>query len=294
LLEKPVDAILETGKPDFPFMLCWANENWSRNWDGGFDQLLLEQHYSIDDFIDHARHLVKYFSDPRYIKIDGKPIFAIYKHSIIPKLKEGIEAFRAELLRHGIEVYLCRFESFFGSEDNFKNTFPYFDAGIEFQPHSRQFSKFILNNPLKYFKLSNYKKFAARKLGIKITQPDRVYNYAKVVENDLNYDFQKGQKIFPGVCPGWDNASRRTKGGALILRNSSPELFRRWIIGKIKVTNWNLLPENFLFINAWNEWAEGNYLEPCEQWGDAYLVEMLNAFQNLKDDIITEPQEKLT
>jgi len=147
ILEKPVDSILELGKPDFPFMLCWANENWSRNWDGGFDDVLLEQHYTAEDFVNHARHLVKYFVDPRYIRIEGKPVFAIYRDQIIPDLEVGLAAFREELLKHKIEVFLCRFESFFGNEDGFQKTFTFFDAGIEFQPHSRQFFNNILSNP---------------------------------------------------------------------------------------------------------------------------------------------------
>lgn len=283
VLEKPVDAILESGKPDFPFMLCWANENWSRNWDGGFDKVLLEQHYSIDDFIAHARHLVKYFSDPRYIKIDGKPVFAIYKSKVIPNIKDGLEAFRTELLKHGIDVFLCRFESFFGIEDNFEKTFPLFDAGIEFQPHSRQFDKSIIKHSTcspKPHKLSRYMNWVTRKLRKERPERDKVFSYAHVVENDLKTDFQRGRKIFPGVCPGWDNTARRASG-AMILHESSPELFRQWVAGKIKITNWDLLPENFLFVNAWNEWAEGNHLEPCERWGVDYLNALLSAIKHV-------------
>jgi hypothetical protein len=91
------------------------------------------------------------------------------------------------------------------------------------------------------------------------------------VNHDLAYDFQTGFPIFPGVCPGWDNSVRRQNGGALIINDSTPELFESWVFKKIKKTHWDLLPERFIFVNAWNEWAEGNHLEPCECWGVEYL-----------------------
>jgi len=99
-----------------------------------------------------------------------------------------------------------------------------------------------------------------------------------VVSNDLKYDFQRGRRIFPGVCPGWDNAARR-QSGALIIHDSTPELFRQWVEEKVRITKWDLLPDNLLFVNAWNEWAEGNHLEPCERWGDEYLSALRNAIK---------------
>jgi lipopolysaccharide biosynthesis protein len=280
ILEKPVDAILESGQPDFPFMLCWANENWSRNWDGGFKKVLLEQNYSKEDFINHARHLVRYFRDPRYIRIDGKPVFAIYKDGIGDRLEEYIQAFRDELRAHSIEVFLCRFERRIGTTENLEKAFRIFDAGIEFQPLTRQFARVkevgTLASKLKKFHLP----LLARILQ-KLHPTDSIYRYRDVVENDLGYDFQQGRPIFPGVCPGWDNSARRPAGSALILDGSTPELFETWIRHKIDLTDWDLLPERFLFVNAWNEWAEGNHLEPCERWGTQYLSALQQAVHGI-------------
>jgi len=281
VLERPVDDMLTLGKPDFPFMLCWANENWSRNWDGGFNDILLQQSYSIEDFVAHARHLVKYFRDPRYIRINGKVVFAIYKDLGIDNIEESLTAFREELKQHGIEVFLCRFECWIGTLDNFEQAFSLFDAGIEFQPLTRQFKKMASRtmgqNCARYMNPMNYLRWMGRRLNLKARASDRVFQYKDVVENDLSFDFQQGKPIFPGVCPGWDNSARRMDGGALILDESTPEIFEYWVKKKIAKTNWDLLPEQFLFVNAWNEWAEGNHLEPCERWGTQYLSALSNA-----------------
>jgi hypothetical protein len=274
LLEKPVDEILATGQPDFPFMLCWANENWSRNWDGGFDKILVAQNYSEEDFILQARYLVKFFNDHRYIKIKGRPVFAIYKDGDISHLESCVNAFRAELQRHGIDVFLCRFERAIGTSENFDKAYAIFDAGIEFQPLTRQFRRLNKQYRSPYAKFLDWRR-ACRWIRNQLNMPtkpvDRIIDYADVVNNDLAADFQQGWPIFPGVSPGWDNSARRPCSSALILDGSRPELFAKWVAGKIQRTSWDLLPERFLFVNAWNEWAEGNHLEPCEQWGCRYL-----------------------
>jgi hypothetical protein len=288
VLEKPVDAILATGQPDFPFMLCWANENWTRSWDGGFDKVLLAQQYSVDDFILHARHLVPYFQDPRYIRIEGKPIFAIYKDADIDAIEACLEAFRTELSRHNIEVYLCRFERRIGTDRDTARAYSLFDAGIEFQPLTRQFDLATLptnrvHGVTRYLKPSAYYRWLRRQMGLPMQKGDQVYNYQFVVDTDLQYDFQNGWPIFPGVSPGWDNSPRRPGGGALILRDSTPDRFQTWVEGKIKRTDWDLLPQHFLFVNAWNEWAEGNHLEPCEKWGCQYLEALQRGMRDLGD-----------
>lgn len=270
ILEQPVDAILESKNPDFPFMLCWANENWSRNWDGGFNKILLEQVYSKQDFINHAKHLVKYFNDERYIRINGRPVFAIYKDKIGEKAEEYIRAFRNELEKNSIDVFLCRFERKIGTTDNIAKAMEIFDAGIEFQPFSRQFS-YVKSRGSFYARLKKLFETLKNKVINEPKHSDIVYQYSDVVENDLSYNFQNKLPIFPGVSPGWDNSARRTQSHAIILNNSNPELFKFWVTNKIKKTDWGLVPERFIFVNAWNEWAEGNHLEPCERWGTQYL-----------------------
>lgn len=271
ILESPVDAMLESVEPDFPFMLCWANENWTRNWDGSCNKVLLEQKYSKEDFVNHARHLIRYFKDDRYIKIDGRPVFAIYKDDIGEDIEKYLDLFRNELLKNSINVFLCRFERNIGTSRDLNRAFQVFDAGIEFQPLARQFSYLMdYNNRLSRRIYKMLKKHFCFCKNI-----DDVYIYSRLVDNDLKYDFQQGWPIFPGVCPGWDNSARRRDTKAIIFDKSTPEIFKLWVREKIRITDWNLLPERFLFVNAWNEWAEGNHLEPCEKWGTQYLAALL-------------------
>src|SRR5215207_9402018 len=112
VLERPFEEVFKSGKPDFPFMLCWANENWTRAWDGLDKQVLLKQNYSHEDDVQHIKTLIPYFKDSRYIKIDGKPVFAIYRSTLFPDLKRTINIWRDEARKERLELYLCHFESF--------------------------------------------------------------------------------------------------------------------------------------------------------------------------------------
>lgn len=278
ILETPVDSILESGKPDFPFMLCWANENWSRNWDGGSEKILIEQKHSVEDFVAHAHYLVKYFQDQRYIKINNKPVFAIYKDLLIEDIDKCIDAFRCTLKKYNLDVFICRFERGAGTSKDFSKAYSVFDAGIEFQPLTRQFSNFKnskKNTIIKYFNINNYYRAIKKLLGLSVNPKNFIIEYKDVIDTDLKQDYQKGLPIFPGVCPNWDNTARRRHGGALIIHNSTPSLFQKWVSEKIQKTNWSLLPERLIFVNAWNEWAEGNHLEPCEKWGEQYLEALM-------------------
>jgi hypothetical protein len=169
---------------------------------------------------------------------------------------------------------LCRFERGYGTSSNYEKAYSIFDAGIEFQPLTRQFREFEEARNRKFFKYikpSSYYRWFKRRWLSGLKPLDRVYDYQDIINNDLAYDFQNGKPIFPGVCPAWDNSARRPHDTALIFDRSTPDRFKYWIEGKINCTKWSLLPECFLFVNAWNEWAEGNHLEPCERWETAYL-----------------------
>jgi len=269
ILERPFNEVFETGKPDFPFMLCWANENWTRVWDGGTSDILLEQKYSEEDDIAHINYLLPFFKDNRYIKVDGKPVFIIYKDALFPDINRTIKTFRDEAAKQGIELYLCKFDRNTGTRELIAENFK-FDAAIEFQPLSRTLTQF-LGSPkkqdtkfAKYFYIHSYLNY--------INKKDNIISYEKFVETDLqNSQENIGVKLFPGVCPSWDNSSRRTTGSATIFHGSTPDIFMKWVKGKVKKFKPYSPDENFLFVNAWNEWAEGNHLEPCERWGHQYL-----------------------
>lgn len=261
MLYEPVDRKLNNPKEDFPFMLCWANENWTRNWDGQFKDVLLEQHYSFEDDVDHIKHLFEYFKDERYIRVDGKPVFAVYRTNLFPDIKKTAQIWREEAKKAGIgDLYLIRVESF-GNQLNPSEIG--FDAAFDFQPNFSKLPQILNRN--KYTRFLN-------KLGFfKSYFNDRVFDYEEYTQIAINQKEVK-YKRYPGITPMWDNSARRANN-ALIVHNSTPEKYGKWlahIVNKFKPYSPD---ENFIFLNAWNEWAEGNHLEPCQKWGLQYLEE---------------------
>ena len=278
ILERPFQEVFESGKPDFPFMLCWANENWTRRWDGSEKQVLLKQDYSDTDDLAHIRYLLPFFRDSRYIKVNGKPVFVIYKDALFPDVSRTLKIFREEAAKAGLELYLCKFERHGGTLSGDPARLG-FDAAIEFQPFSASLKKFTIENrrkPLpKYLRLSKYNDFVRHRLLRRSPagKKDIIIDYNTFVDFDCNYP-RPDYKLFPGVCPGWDNSSRRSSSYAQIFTDSTPSKFGEWIRNKLQHFTPYSPDENFIFINAWNEWAEGNHLEPCQKWGTQYLEEL--------------------
>lgn len=273
LMERPVNEILSSGEPDFPFMLCWANENWSRNWDGGFNQVLIEQKYSKEDDRTHMEYLCReVFSDKRYIRIDNKPFFVIYNPSLVPDLAETIKVWRSTAAEFGIQLYLGYMRD--GLNINNSQLMSYdFDVHVDFQP------KFTHTYPVDYFKGSLRWFFyrASNKIsnvlvGKDLKRDEHLTDYCEYVDYSIN----KQQPVyyeFPCVSPGWDNSSRRVGKPFWAFVNNTPELFGKWLAHELSVFTPRSKEENFVFINAWNEWAEGNHLEPDQKWGRQFLIE---------------------
>ena len=261
LLEKPIENMLELKSPNFPFCLCWANENWTRKWDGLNENVLIEQTYSDEDDIAHFNYLANFFSDSRYIKIDDKPVLLIYRTEIIPDIKKRTDKWRDLLLKLGFKgLYLINIESFTRGVNPKEIGF---DAGFSFQPNWHKLPMYIVPGKIERI---------LHKLNIKKSPfiENKIWNYQDIVDSQIRLIGNEKYKAYPGITPMWDNTSRRKKD-AFIYHNSTPELYGKWL-QKIKD---NFVPfskdENFIFINAWNEWAEGNHLEPCQKWGKRYL-----------------------
>lgn len=262
LLERPFNDVLATNEPDFPFCLCWANENWTRRWDGQDEDILAEQVYGEADDRQHLRYLATAFQDPRYIHIDGKPLFLVYRANKIPHPLVTTKTWRDEARILGIgEIFLARVESCYDEQNDPKALG--FDAAVEFQPDWSR-----LGWPLQ----RGRKWSLARKL--KLAEPayanNTIYDYATIVERMLAKPLST-YKRFPCVTPAWDNAARRKDGNATILHNSTPEVYEKWLETVVQRELSNPSSDRIVFINAWNEWAEGNHLEPCQKWGHAYL-----------------------
>lgn len=261
LLQRPFNEVLATGQPNMPFCLCWANENWSRTWTGSDQEVLIAQKYSDEDDRQHIRSLITAFRDERYIKVKGKPLFLVYRAAKLPNPMRTTSIWREEARRAGIdELYLCRVES--TREEKGEPALLGFDAAVEFQPAWGSFGAALQRGAFWQW---------ARRFGLTSGAygTHRVFEYEALVTQSLR-QHPAPYKRFPSVTPGWDNSARR-QTRATIFKNSTPALYEKWLRGVIETYQPSSPEENFIFINAWNEWAEGNHLEPCQKWGRAYL-----------------------
>ena len=264
LLERPFNEVLASGEPRLPFCLCWANENWTRAWDGEHSQLLIGQNYSEDDDRAHIRWLINAFRDGRYIRVNGKPLFVVYQAAQLPDPRRTTAVWREEAQRAGLgDLYLCKVESF--RDDCRPPEAIGFDAAIEFQPDTKR-----LLTPLEkvYWRIAQKLKFRRGAL---------VIDYARWAQRALARP-KPPYRYFPSVTPMWDNTARR-RSGAFVLNNSTPERYKHWLTETLRRFSPPLPAENLIFINAWNEWAEGNHLEPDEKWGRSYLEAMRRAIE---------------
>jgi lipopolysaccharide biosynthesis protein len=261
VLERPFNEVLASGKPDFPFCLCWANENWTRMWDGGENNVLLAQNYTHADDLAHIQSLLPAFRDPRYIRIDDRPLFLVYRTGLLPNPRRTAEIWRETARRSGVgDPYLVRVESHFELTDPREIGF---DASVEFAPFNGEtmppmgrdaFGKFLVR-----LSLLN-----------RAFLDNAIFEYAEMAESMMTRPDPPFTR-FHCVSPGWDNTARR-KAGAMVLARSSPQVFQRWVQVAVARTQKKFSgDEGLVFINAWNEWAEGNHLEPDLHWGRAYL-----------------------
>lgn len=267
LLERPFEDVLVSGNPHFPFCLCWANENWTRAWNGRNKEILIKQTYNKEDDLRHILYLIKAFRDSRYITIEGKPVFLIYRAESIPFLLERIETWRNEVKKAGLKgLYLICVESF---KSNLNPQVINFDAALDFAPDWRNLGLLIGRSQLTHF--------LVRLMGfLGCRRKPCVYDYQEMVSRILNKR-KSVYKRFYCVNPGFDNSARRAEN-ATILLNSHPDIYQRWLTEAIRMTKQDFMQEErMVFINAWNEWAEGNHLEPDKYWGTAYLQATLNA-----------------
>jgi lipopolysaccharide biosynthesis protein len=261
LLERPFEEVLRLGEPDFPFMLCWANENWSRTWDGAEHEVLIAQRYSPEDDRRHIQSLLPAFKDPRYITIEGRPVFLVYRASALPDPIATTGIWRTEVQRAGLpDPYLCRVEQH-GADRGDPRLFG-FDAGVEFMPDVTHLGPRV--QPSRPGR-------AVRR----ILRPRSGFRWNLVHEYDdivtLALAHPKTPYVrFRCVMPSWDNSARREQW-AWIYRGSTPETYGEWLKETLDRFTLPSAEEDLVFTNAWNEWGEGNHLEPDLRWGRAYL-----------------------
>ncbi|WP_277809983.1 glycoside hydrolase family 99-like domain-containing protein [Chromohalobacter canadensis] len=249
LLYTPIEQYVANPNIDFPFCICWANENWTRRWDGQENDVLMAQRHEPHDDLEFIEDLAPLLEDHRYLRVDGKPLLIVYRIDILPDARKTAETWREYCRERGIgEIHLVAAQSF-----GIGDPTPYgFDAAVEFPPHGLQANQMASE--------------------LEFLNPDfagRVYDYHDVVNTQLAKP-APDYRLYQTVFPAWDNEARKP-GRGHIFHRASPAAYRRWLAHACRHADHNGGDGQLVFINAWNEWAEGAYLEPDRRHGYAYL-----------------------
>jgi lipopolysaccharide biosynthesis protein len=263
MLYDPLERLLSTGKPDLPFCLCWANENWTRRWDGQESEVLLRQRYSEGSALGAITDIARYLRSSLYIKIDGKPLVLIYRLQELPNPKRVMSIWRNHCRQNGIgEICIAMVESFELSAQPEDPTLYGCDIAVEFPAHGMVHDEKIMVE------------------AINSDWTGEVHDYRKLAEAFMRR-VEAGFPRFRSVLVGWDNTPRYPTG-SLVLEHASPGAFQAWLEWTYRRT----LEQNFgdqrtVFIASWNEWCEGSYLEPDRQFGHSYLQAVRNALDTV-------------
>lgn len=264
LLEAPLEDMLRDKESKMPFMLMWANENWTRRWDGAEREVLMQQLYRAEDDLEFIKSVTPYLRDERYIRLNGAPVIAVYYPQQLPNPHQTIEVWRNYCRSEGIgDIHVsCAY-----IQGNWEHEAYGFDSGIQFPPHNIVRPKArTLESRLHFFS----------------PEPCLVTDYHDAASQYLSREYNKNNRGFRTVFPSWDNTPRR-KTGASIFLNGTPENYEWWLAQAITKTE-AAFPgeESFVFINAWNEWAEGAHLEPDQKYGRGFLEATARALQGTK------------
>jgi lipopolysaccharide biosynthesis protein len=250
LLERPVEEMRESGRPDFPYCFCWANENWTRRWDGADREILIAQNPSRADDERLVRDLLPHFRDPRYVRVDGRPLFMVYRVGVLPDVRASVAIWRDVCRREGVgDLYLCAVKTYDTSDPSQYG----FDALVEFPPHG------VRTPPVN--------------AQVDIVNPDydgQIVDYRRFVLDSLARA-ESPYRVHRTVMPGWDNTARRPDHAVTFI-NATPEIYEIWLREVVaRVMEQHRGDERLVFINAWNEWAESAHLEPDRRFGRQYL-----------------------
>jgi lipopolysaccharide biosynthesis protein len=275
LLEKPAEAMLKNKNIKIPFCFCWANESWKGIWHGlDNPNTLIEQSYDGEEgYIAYFNYLLPFFQDDRYIKVDNKPMFHIYKLDDIPNLDVFINTFQTLAKKHGFDgIYLIATHGNSQTVLNHSNIYGQVDVTTFTKMRNQQF--YMFQNKTLFGKIERilFEKFAISL----ISRKPFIIDYEKAVK-ELSFNFTH-EKLIPCVFPNWDNSARVGKK-ALIFHNASPKIWGNYLSKIIELTLKTQKKNKMIVIKSWNEWAEGNYLEPDRKFG----LEWLQIFKSVKD-----------
>jgi len=264
LLERPLDMYLNNPDIDFPFCLCWANESWTKGFFGSSKEVIMKQNHTVESYKQFIVDITKYFRDKRYMEINGKKLLIVYKPQDVPDCKKILEYWREYCKIEGLgDLYIIGCWTSDQREDFISKGF---DAIAEFQPGA----------------ILNYcKKINATIPFVNEDFSGAIYSYKDVIENKIYQKNFSKEKMYHAAMPMWDNTPRRNNKGSIIFDGATPALFQQWIEDIVENNNERTdLDDNLVFINAWNEWGEGAYLEPDKRYGYAYLQAIEEALKN--------------
>ncbi len=272
LLERPFEEVLATGKPDFPFCLAWANHSWTtKTWTTmghiQSDKMIVEQLYPGEqDYTNHFYNVLPAFRDKRYITVDGKPLFLLYAPIALPDASQFIGLWNKLAVENGLKgVHFVGLAS--GTLDHFQ---PILDAGYDaIAPSYLWYAEAKL--------AGNLKKKILRTIREKwdMVSLDK-YDYKNIIKH-LTTDWDLLENVYPSIIPQWDRSPRSGRR-AVIYHGSTPELFRKHMENILEKVDGKTDEHKIIFLRSWNEWGEGNYVEPDLKYGTAYLDAVKEVF----------------
>jgi len=269
LLEKPLESFTKNPRIKFPFCLIWANENWTRRWDGLEQDILLQQVHTAETDIRYIESIQPYLEHPEYIRVDGRPLLMIYRSDLLPDPRATVDRWREYCIKHGLGNPLLVAAQTFGLSDTTQYGF---DAAVQFPPHNE-----TLRDAKPRFGASKFVTFVAEEY------KGRVFSYPALVSKKLAQTDTPAFPTFETVVPMWDNCARKPNAGDT-LAFASPELYELWLTSALQRTLADQTnPGKLLFINAWNEWAEGAHLEPDRRYGYGFLDATRRALTESRD-----------
>ena len=272
-LELPFNEVLKTGEPDFPFCLCWANESWySKFWniDGTVQKkLLIAQKYGDkDEWEQHFYHLLPAFQDKRYIRVDGKPLFMIYREEYFTLMSEFIETWNALAKKNGLDGIYFIAHKFSDLDDLMLERVlaKGFDA-------INTVGLWVARGKVRSFRQKVYDK-----IKLKLMNLPNAYPY-KIVYPHFLSEIDRLENVYPTIIPNWDHTPRSGKAG-YVLYDSTPTYFAQHVKQVLSVVANKREERQIVFLKSWNEWGEGNYLEPNLRYGMAYLEKLKEVLEN--------------
>ena len=272
-LEYPLQEVIKTKKPDYPFCLCWANQSWySKFWSNDINdqpKLIVEQTYDEKDDIIHFEELIKVFKDDRYITVDGKLLFMIYRPLEFPSVSKFMKRWRSLAQKHGLKDFY--FVAQATDDSQVKKIVELGFDGVNISRKDEYLKHWRYNNSFKKLKDKLIRLFGGAPYHYEYNKVSKFF----IQENGL----EREENIFPTIIPNWDHSPRSGKRGE-IFHNSRPVYFKEHLLKALRTISQKQKEHQILFLKSWNEWGEGNYVEPDLKYGHGYLEVLEECLKN--------------